>query len=459
MIHSWWNDYRDVGTSSVVLPLTGTVTTKAPVNNPPPDYLFANYDLPAGLTETDKNNFAPRIGIAYDVFGDGKTSLRLGGGIFYDVANGETMAQTNPPITGDATFYDGKLGAPNVGLTEELPPVEFGPESEFVYPFAARSVSRNLRSPYAGHWNLGVEQQLTPDLLLTLDYVGKLGKKWISSYRWNPGVYIPGESTPGNANDRVLFAPGILNTSNLMLASMWDTSYHGGSLRLNKRFSNGFSILTTYTYSKAITDKSTRYTDTSDVPNPFLIKQSKRGLADFDRLHVFNVSALWSPMTDMDGAGAWLINDWTFSPIVRYNSGTPLEFRSGQDRAYDGTAGRYHPDLVGDPSTSHSSNDSRIAEWFNTSAFALPAEGTYGTAGSGIYRGPSYFNMDIGILRDFPIRALTESTRFQFRAEFFNIFNNIHFNDPQVNFSSSSFGRITGAYGAREIQFGLKFIW
>ncbi|MPY87815.1 MAG: hypothetical protein GEU99_07835 [Luteitalea sp.] len=466
---SWWNDQRELALSTFVLPLDKT--TSAPIDDPPPGYLFANYDLPAGIVKADKNNVAPRIGLAYDVSGDGRTSLRAGGGIFYDAPTAETMAQVNPPFAGSEQFFNGRLDAPKAGVAGPLPPTTFEPGAPigFFLPTNAASVDMNLATPYSYHWNLGLQHQLTDDIAVSGDYIGKIGRKWISSYPWNPAVYVPGTDADGNplstlenVNERVLYGKGILDTRNLMLASMFDSSYHGAEFTVNKRMSGGVTVLANYTFSKAITDKSARFSDTSDVPNPFQIKESKRGLATFDRTHVLNVSALLSPYAHGGPAGfvGALLRNWTFAPIFQYRSGQPLELFLGEDRALDGTAGSQHPVAVRNPTLTHDTNISKITQWFDTDALALPEIGTYGNAGVGLVRGPSYVDWSLGVMRDFVLPGiLSEENRIQFRAEFFNLFNNTNLENPNTTFTSSSFGRITSAGASREIQFGLKFIW
>ena len=469
-LSSWWNDRRDLALSTFVLPLDKT--TSAPINDAPPGYLFANYDLPTGIVEVDKNNFAPRIGLAYDLSGDGSTSLRAGGGIFYDAPTAETMAQINPPFSGSEQYFNGRLGAPSAGVIDPLPPTTFQPGAEigFFLPTNAASVDMNLRTPYAYHWNLGLQHQLTRDIVVSGDYIGKIGRKWISSYYWNPAVYVPGTdgegnplSTLDNVNDRVLYGKGVLDTRNLMLSSMFDNWYHGAEFQVNKRMSNGVSLLANYTFSKAITDKSARYSDTSDVPNPFRIKESKRGPAAFDRTHVLNVSALLTPYAGggPEGFLGTIVRNWTFAPIFQYRSGQPLEFFLNEDRALDGTGGgSKHPNALRNPTLEHDSNISKISQWFDTSALAMPEIGTYGNAGVGLVRGPSYLSWNLGVIRDFTLpNLISEENRVQFRAEFFNLFNNTNFGNPNTTFTNSRFGQITSAGAPREIQFGLKFIW
>lgn len=470
-----WNDKREIALTSMVLPWADCQEDPNTVGNPkdlvacgaqttssgldaPPGYLFANADLPRGLIEADKNNFAPRLGFAYDLCGDGITSIRGGAGIFYDTANADTLAQVNPPFSNSATFpFDvGPMGSTNIGQTRQLPPPNPSPEQGgFTTPLNPLSTDLSTRNTYFYHWNLGVQRQVTRDLMVAVDYVGKIGRKGLAFYPVNPAYYIPGQSTSGNWDDRVRYGRGIYGSYyNLMLGSMFDTWYHGMNVEVNKRLSDGFSFLQAFTWSKSI-DQNSTYTLGGDAPNPFDIKKSEQGLAEADRRIVVATSVLWEPFVSSDNA---LLRGWTFTPIFRATTGSPLEFYNGDDVALNGVGFGQHPIALQNPGKSHDSRESAVSEYFNTSALVWPEEGSYGNAAKGLIAGPGYWTFDLGILRDFYV-PMTEDSRFQIRAEFFNLFNNVNLGNPTTTVTSSTFGRIRSAGGARQIQLGLKFIW
>jgi len=234
---------------------------------------------------------------------------------------------------------------------------------------------------------------------------------------------------------------------------MYNSWYHGLDVEVNKRLSNGFSFLTAFTYSKAI-DQNSAYHLGGDAPNPFDILKSEQGLADFDRRIVSATSVLWEPFLNSDNV---LLRGWTFSPIFRATTGGPLEFWWG-DMHLDGTGWAGHANVSTNPGKDTSSRADAITEYFNTSAFTDIPEGQYGNTGKGLISGPGYWTFDLAILRDFYL-PLTEESRIQFRAEFFNTFNNVNLGDPETDYQGSNFGRIRGAGDPREIQLGLKFIW
>lgn len=136
-----------------------------------------------------------------------------------------------------------------------------------------------------------------------------------------------------------------------------------------------------------------------------------------------------------------------------------MTFTSGEDRALSGTSAQ-PPNVSRNPKKEHDSNASKVTAYFDTTAFEFPAIGTFGNARKGLITGPGWLNLDLAVLREFPLRAwLPESSRLQLRSEFFNLFNNTRFNNPITNMSSAGFGRITGAADGREIQFALKLLW
>jgi hypothetical protein len=299
--------------------------------------------------------------------------------------------------------------------------------------------------------------------MISVDYVGKIGRKLMAFYPFNPAVYIPGtdsdrkpRSTLKNIDDRVLYGRGVYGAFyTLMLGSMYDAWYHGMDVEVNKRLSGGFSLLTAFTWSKAI-DQSSTFSLGGGTSNPFDLKKSDQGLARFDRRIVFSTSALWEPYS---GDDYWL-SGWTLAPILRATTGPPLEFYTGEDRALDGLGddGMWHPVALRNPKKEHTSKRSKVTEWFDTTALVRPEVGTYGDAARGLSAGPGFFTFDIGIHKDFPL-GITEDSHLQFRAEFFNLFNNSNFSEPNTTLTNPRFGQITSAGAGREIQFGLKLLW
>ena len=175
--------------------------------------------------------------------------------------------------------------------------------------------------------------------------------------------------------------------------------------------------------------------------------------------HVFKFATVYQlPRAHLTRAVGALVNGWEFTTNTQWCSGFPLTIRSGFDNSFSGV-GRDRADFLGGPAqlAFDRSHSDMIAQWFDTSKFAANAPGTFGSSGKNILSGPRFFNSDIGLLKN---TRLTERASFQFRAEFFNIFNNVNFNNPgTVVSSTSSFGRITSAGSPRILQFGAKVLF
>jgi hypothetical protein len=452
-----WYDVRD-RIDTIVFGAQSKVDPTAP-----PWLLFPG-DLRRSLAEPDNNNWAPRVGLAYDLFGDGKTSLRLAYGVFYDSYNADVLAQENQPFAGNAQFFNGGLSDPFGSIGATPPPVNPGVgATRYTLPMQGFFIDTRLRTPYVQEWNLAIQRQITSDLMVQAAYVGKTGRKLLAFKAWNPARFIPGvdeqgrpRSTLENVNARVLFLPGIYQAFlNIMIGNDFTNHYHAFQLEVNKRFARGLSVLGSYTLGKSL-DSSSTITLGGFVSNPFNIRDDK-GRSSFDRRHVFALSWLWSPEYGGKGLKRQLLGGWTFAAITLAQSGVGLEFFSGDDVALDGTGGDQHPLVVGDPrAVSRSDRATFITQFINTRAFALPPPGTYGNAARGILSGPAFVNNDFAVLKDIRVH---EQRRLQFRAEFFNVFNQVNFNNPVVFVLNRNFGRILGARSGRVIQLGLKFLW
>lgn len=453
----WVDRYDRVNT---VYPVATVRSQRFP--NAPPGMLFPG-DLPRGLMPTDRNNFAPRIGFAWDVFGDGKTAVRAAYGIFYDTFNTDTIAQENPPFVGGRrTFFNGQMANPFASVGATAPPAFIDPASfSFVLPINglwSATTPQGLRTTYMQEWNLTISRQLGRDYAVNIGYIAKTGTKLIAYRPFNAAQFVPGQSTEGNAGQRVPFQPGIYGPEGFYLDNAFTSGYHSFQAEFNKRFSRGFLLNSSYVLSKAL-DSNSAFTLGGCVANPSQIRDG-RGRSDWDRRHNVVVSGVWAPPVYQQQKGLLgrLLGGWNLSGISTLQSGLPVTVTNGQNRAFDGTgcAGSHLANIVGAPTRSHNGRTDMINRFFETGAFRLPDIGTYGNAPRGAFSGPANVSTDLAVLKDV---NLTESLRIQLRGEFFNVFNQVNFGNPIAMLANPRFGQITGAAAGRTTQLGFKFLW
>ena len=500
----WHDKYNRVNTFR-----PGVQSTVVP--DAPPGILFpGDPGIPRALVPGDYHNFAPRVGFAWDVFGNGKTSVRGAYGVFFEQANADTMAQQNPPYTGVDYAYNGVWSDPFGSVGQTPPPVvtsgHFGCAKISTPPFVncplfplpvlAYFVDGSFRTPYWQGWNFDVQRQITPSTMLELSYVGKDGIKLNNLRDFNPAQFTPGTtynaatgaettvSSLENVNDRVLYEPGIIAPTAWTLGNDYRSWYHSFQAHLIRRLSNGLSIDASYTLAKAIDMDSSDNEGGGTTNDPFDLR-TLRGRANWDRRHAFVASYVWSP--PVHSSERWkdvLLGRWTFSGVTTIQSGAPTTFYSGTDIAVNGTTAYETSFRNGQAiAFAHPNRGAMVNEFFNTSAFVSPIctftpqafdpqvieqenctpdgipynlLGQYGQSGRNILSGPAYVNTDFAILKEFPFR---ERYRVQFRSEFFNIFNQVNFNSVDSTQTDATFGQILGANSGRVIQFALKFFW
>ncbi len=439
----WWGTFRQ-GQQSRVIP------------NAPLGMVFpGDPGIPRGLFRTDRNNFAPRIGFAWDPFGNGRTAVRGAYGIFYDTINSDVIQNTSQPyrytftIPAPFSLTDPLRGQPPVPLTIDLTSPRFVGLQEIFYP------DPTLRSPYIQQFNLNVQREIVKDFAIQVAYVGKIGRKLLMGVSTNPALFGPG-ATVGNINNRRI-VQGFGNLQNI--SSRANSTYHGFQFEGTKRMSHGFSVQAAYTWSKSL-DQASAIALGAAVPNVFNLR-NQWGRSDFDARHVLALSWIWD-LPKFAGAAVplrWIAGGWQVNGMLTTRTGQPLNIVTGQDNALSGTPNQ-RPNLVGNPFLpSDRPRNQLVAAWFDRTAFANPTAGTFGNLGRNVLTAPRNFGLNAGVFKSFPI-PLREGMRFDFRTEFFSLTNSPNFSNPNTNVSGgANMGRITSAGGARVVQFAAKLVF
>jgi hypothetical protein len=418
-----------------------------------------------GVVPTEWGHFTPRIGFAYDVFGDGKTSIRGGGGIFYGSVSGNewnTMSNYQPFAVREQFPNVQSLTNPYGNLPGGASPFPYNyspTNPQFIYPATIYGFAKNFKWPYTYQFNFTVERQITKDLTLAAGYVGSLGRRLPFAVDLNYPSYAAGATT-ANVNNRRPIDTGVLSTI-YSGESIANTAYHGLQVTVEKRMGHHFGVKGFYTFSKSIEDmileNSTLIGLAEDMHNLAL----DRGRSDFDRRHSSVTSVIWD-MSYFNKSNPILkavINGWQLSGIITFQSGLPFTVTTGADTNVDGNAND-RANLIGNPFLDP--NRSRAAvtgEWFNTAAFTnLLPPGTDGNSSRNLLTGPGTKNFDLGLFRNFRIK---ERFMLQARGEFSNAFNLVNLNNPSGVFgtSTSNFGKILTAATMRQVQLGLRLLF
>ncbi len=403
-------------------------------------------------------DFAPRVGFAWNVGGNGKTVIRSAYGIFYSFPEGLLYQRTDATqptdlylsIPAPPSFTNPYQGFPGGDPfpREHISTSDFS-SYHFILPVSGGVLDPSSRVGYTQNWNFTIEHQFAGNTALSVAYVGNHGVNIMASRQFNPAIFSS-TATVANENSRRLY-PGI---GAMELASSYDyDEFESLQVNVTKRFSKSLSLLSNFVWGKTIDDTSSGAEGQAGPPNPFNF-ESARGPADFDQEFRFNLSAVYNlPHANVTGFRNVLVNNWQINTIVSLYSGLPFTVVSGTDQSRSGIGNDY-ADVVGDPA--RPAGVSQVQEYFNTAAFVPAAVGTFGTVGRNTIRGPDFFDVDASIFKDF---FFTENWHLQFRAEAFNIENRPNFQNPAGSHSSGTYGRITAANDPRVLQFALKLFF
>lgn len=410
-----------------------------------------------GLIRPDKNNFAPRISLAWDA-GQGLV-VRTGYGLYFNRKEQFVLSLLNarPPFgfAGQRlNFAPAPVIAPDGTRTGIANFLDIPPAS-IILP-----IDPNLRSGYLQQWTLNVQKEGTWGLIET-GYAGSKGSRLflIDSRNY---------ARPGRGPDSREFFPYIFGMT--VWTDFGFSTYHAWQSRLVYRIPGGGQLSANYTLSKSIDNSSagssgTNDSDSGGVSNPFN-RAPEKGPSAFDARHRFVISGVWDlPVgRHLEGTAGKILSGWQVGFIGSYRSGTPFTVDSTRDFAGIGRANSNRPNLTGDPNSGPRTSQ----QWFNTSAFTNPVAGEFGNAGRNIVRGDDLAGVDLSVLKETAIR---ETLKLQFRWEVFNLTNHTNFGTPirsylprdgtagVSNNVNPDFGRVFNAFDPRVMQFAVKLLF
>jgi hypothetical protein len=436
-----------------------------------------------------KHLLSPRIGLAWDPRGNGKTAVRAGFGTYYSMIDALAFLMNSlPPYNGSATYS---------GALSSFLPITPGAQPPAGTIFAPQGIQPNAKTPTVEEWNFAIEQQLSSNTALRVAYIGSHGYHGLLSVDPNSiptqicasasGCSAGGVATaaslasiPHMVPQGAEYIPGPAASRpnpNLSGGFFWYTegnsSYNGLLVDVTRRMTNGLQLRGNFTWSKSLdmnsgltgaqaSNQAQMILDRNDLPRdwgPSALNPDRQASISGSYALPFGRGKRF--MQNASGFTDKLVSGWQLNGIVTLLSGFPFTPQIGSNRSGDGdTRNPDRPSL--NPAFTGPVVLGNPGQWFNPNAFILPTPGTYGNLGRSVYLGPGLEETDMSLMKT---TALRESVSLQFRAEFFNLLNHANFGTPNATvFSGTSFSPSAGlittqATTPRQIQFGLKLIF
>ncbi len=424
-----------------------------------------------------KNDWAPRIGFAWNPLGNSHTVIRSAYGIFYDEllngvgmpfratssALGQTVVRT---LTGYAKInYANPLGS----VTNPFTP------GQFALPASTFTIDNKMLPPYAQDWNFTIDQSFGKQNL-SVGYIGSKGTRMPRLVEANPAVYEPG-ATFANSGRRRIYSGCTLTTGTCTLGTAGlvegnaNSTFHSAQVSLTRRGTSDLNYTLAYTYSKDLDYSSSLH---MSGPAPWLvlgeldIAQNNQDLAGehgrslFDSRHRFAGCITYAApfARSFTGVSRTLLDGWQFNALLAVNSSTPFTVYDSANVSlqapHPGVSGMFgdRPNVVGNP---NNGAPHKVSQWVSPSAFKrldpVADAGQFGNEGRNSIDGPAYGSLDASLDKNF---SITEKTKIQFRAEAFNVTNHVNLIPPVFDINSPAFGQITEAQAPRVLQFALK---
>lgn len=397
---------------------------------------------PTSYWRSSKKNFAPRFSFAYDLFGNGRTAIRGGYGLFFsrEILGAFILMSGNPPFSELLTIDNTLLSNPGGGTARN-----------FDLPITLGSIDTNQLTPNTQQWNLNIQHGFGQNTVLEVGYTGTRGVHFMRTQDLNQPLPNPliaqGRLNPNTVRPYLGWA--VINHREQSYAS----NYHGLQVGLNRNFTKGLMFQTAYTWSKAIDNADYTagiygfYPNTRDA-------SGERARASFDANHNFIGSLVWE-IPFLRGRKDLLgrtLGGWQVSTIYTVRTGLPISPELGRDNAGVGSATRQRPFASGTPFLGRGQRT--VTQWFNPSVYSEPTLGTFSPVARNILSGPGWNQFDMTFMKYF---QLAEKVRFELRAEAYNFFNHTQFAGVGAVFTTpSTFGRVTSARDPRSMMLGAR---
>ena len=419
------SDAPTVNPDGTLVPNTGTALNgiiTAGSNSPFGRYLFP----------PRKNNFAPRIGLAWDPTSTGKTSVRFGYGMFYDRwGSYSQFGGFNPPFNSSVNIFNTFLSNP-------------GGTQGAIYPPGLSAVLAPWKYPQVQKWSASVQRDVGFNTSVEVAYVGTKGTHLLGAVNLNqpyPNAQVAeGLISPDSVR------PYAGYSTITAYEPAFDSNYQALQVSAIHRLQHGIEFQASYTYSKTLTNASSEW----GTPQNSRDISAEKGLASFDVPQVLTFNYVWDlPVFEKStGVTKAVLGGWELSGITNIQSGFPLTVTLPTDNQGTG-GGLERANVIGNPS-----GPQTLYQWFDTAAFTTPPIATFGNEGNGVIRGPGTINWDVSMSKNFAFR---ENMNLRFRGEFFNVFNHPSFDSVDTGLGDLSFGQVNGALSPRLIQLSLVF--
>lgn len=435
--------------------------------------------VPAGIAPIDYHELMPRVGLAWDPFGNGLTTIRAGYGIFYDGYTNGTGGPLQAAVSALPWTEAYQLAGPGLNFADpyngQAPPFV---TQQFVRPATILTVQAGMKPPYSQNWDFSIERVIAKSYLLDVRYVGNKGTHLPRFIEADPAIYGPGATT-NNADQRREYADCSAALGSCAFASVGliadnnSSTYHALQVAFSRQFTSNLSFLASYTWSKSLDYVSslnlagsapTLVAGENDLAqNPFdLAAEHGPSLFNAAQRFVFSGTYALPRWHSAPRAAGFLVNGWQLNTIATFASGTPFTVYDSDNAPEEGTApeitGFYssRPNVLSNPNNGpHTPN-----QWVSRSAFQelTPEQnpGEFGNEGRNAIIGPGLASVDLSLFKNF---AINETRHVQFRAEAFNTLNHPNFYLPENDLASPDFGQILQAAPPRLMQLAIKFIF